>query len=113
MKINCEETLRHVIVRLSGSVDMSAGAQFRESPFIGSHSNDLILDLSEVDFMDSAGLAALVLIIRAQKAAGKKCVLASPTPIVAKILKITAIHQLAPIEPSVESAIQLLRGDAL
>ncbi len=88
---------------------MSAGKQFRESAAIEARNSDLILDMAQVDYMDSAGLAALVLVIRGHKSAGKRCALAAPTPIVAKILKITAIHQLAPIEELLEGALKLLK----
>jgi len=97
------------VARLTGSLDVLAGKQFRESVEIEAHQNDLILDMAQVDFMDSSGLAALVLVIRGYKSAGKRCALAAPTPIVAKILKITAIQQLAPIEDSLEGAMRLLR----
>ena len=98
------------VAHLSGSLDLPAGKQFRESAEIEARKSDLIFDMAQVDFMDSAGLAALVLVIRGHKSVGKRCALAAPTPIVAKILKVTAIHQLAPIEESLESALRLLKG---
>jgi anti-sigma B factor antagonist len=108
MNITCEMQAGHSIAQLSGSLDMSAGAQFRGTECIEARNKDLILDLSRVDFMDSAGLAALVLVVRAYKSAGKRCVLAAPTPIVGRILKVTAVHQLAPVEDSVDKAVRLL-----
>lgn len=109
MTITSETRDGIAIARLSGSLDLPAGKQFRESAEIEARKNDLILDMAQVDYMDSAGLAALVLVIRGHKSAGKRCALAAPTPIVAKILKITALHQLAPIEESIEGAIRLLK----
>jgi anti-anti-sigma factor len=110
MTITTELRDNFVVAHLSGSLDMSAGKQFRESAEVESRQTDLILDLAQVDFMDSAGLAALVLVIRGHKSAGKRCALAAPTPIVAKTLKVTAIHQLAPIADSLKGAIRLLEG---
>lgn len=109
MTIRSETRDGIAVARLSGSLDLPAGKQFRESAEIEARKNDLILDMAQVDYMDSAGLAALVLVIRGHKSAGKRCALAAPTPIVAKILKITALHQLAPIEESIEGAIRLLK----
>lgn len=109
MTITSETRDGIAVARLSGSLDLPAGKQFRESAEIEARKNDLILDMAQVDYMDSAGLAALVLVIRGHKSAGKRCALAAPTPIVAKILKITALHQLAPIEESIEGAIRLLK----
>ena len=99
-----------VVAHLSGSLDVSAGKKFRESAQVEARQSDLILNMAQVDFMDSAGLAALVLVIRGHKSAGKRCALAAPTPIVAKTLKVTAIHQLLPIADSLEAAIQVLKG---
>jgi len=109
MKITSEIRDGIAVAHLSGSLDLSAGKQLRESVDVEAGKVDLILDLAQVDFMDSAGLAALVLVIRGRRSAGRRCALASPTPIVAKILKITAIHQLAPIEESLDAAIRLLK----
>ncbi len=110
MNITCDVCDECAIARLSGSIDMSAGEQFRGAAPIEARTSDLVVDLSKVDFMDSAGLAALVLVIRGHKAAGKQCVLAAPTPIVAKILKVTAIHQLAPVEDTVDGSLRRLKG---
>ena len=97
------------VAHLSGNLDLLAGKQFRESAAIEARKSDLILNMAQLDFMDSAGLAALVLVIRAHHSAGKRCALVAPPPIIARILKITAIHQLAPIEDSLEGAIRLLK----
>src|SRR5882672_4754707 len=110
MTITFETLDGFAVAHLSGSLDSSAGKQFRESVQVEARRKDLILEMAQVDFMDSAGLAALVLVIRGQKSAGKRCALAAPTPIVAKILKVTAIHQLAPIEDSLGRALRLLQG---
>jgi anti-anti-sigma factor len=111
MTITTETRDGVAVAHLSGSLDMPAGKMFRETVEIEARKSDLILDMAQVDFMDSAGLAALVLVIRGHKSAGKRCALASPTPIVAKILKMTAIHQLALIEESLDTAIKLLKGN--
>ena len=110
MTITTETRDGVAVAHLSGSLDMPAGKKFRETAEIEARASDLILDMAQVDFMDSAGLAALVLVIRGHKSAGKRCALAAPTPIVAKTLKVTAIHQLSPIVDSLEAAIQLLKG---
>ena len=98
-----------VVAHLLGSLDLSAGKQLRESAEIEARTSDLVLDMAKVDFMDSAGLAALVLVIREYKSAGKRCALAAPTPIVAKILKITAMYQLARVEESLEAALRMMK----
>jgi|SRR4029079_7975512 anti-anti-sigma factor len=106
MEIRCENKGEYLVAHLKGSLDMSAGGHLRGVEDLRSPQRDLILDLAEVDFMDSAGLGALVLVIRGHKSAGKRCLLAAPTPIVARTLKVTAIHQMAPVLTSVDQAIK-------
>jgi anti-sigma B factor antagonist len=110
MNITCETTGDAMSARIDGSIDASAVAAFNQSPELQSKMRDIVIDLAGVDFMDSAGLGALVMLIRGYREAGRKCVLASAPPIVAKILKVTSIHQLTPVAPDMEQAFQLLRG---
>ncbi len=109
MNIHCEQHEHHLTVHITGAIDISAGSQFRELGLLDPRDTDLLIDLSQVEFLDSAGLAALVLVIRAHKSAGRVCVLAAPTPIVSRILKLTAIHQLVYISDTIEGATRHLK----
>lgn len=111
MKICCEKLEDVTIVKLTGCIDVLANSQFSASLDLQSRQDDLIIDLSGIAFMDSAGLGGLVLLIRNIKQCGGRCILASPPPLVLKILKVTAIHQMTRIEPSVEKALLSLKGN--
>ena len=80
MTITSETRGGFAVAHLSGSLDSPAGKNFRETPEIEVRKTDLILDMAKVDFMDSAGLAALVLVIRGHKSAGKRCALGGTDP---------------------------------
>lgn len=111
MKIIAETRDQIVVIRLEGNIDASTQSQFTSNPEFALQGKDLILDFSGVQFMDSAGLGGLVLLIRNFRQAGRKCILAAPSLLVAKIFKITAIERMAQVTPSIESAIQSLGGN--
>ncbi len=110
MNIICEIKEQVTVASVSGSIDAAAKAQFGAETTLQARSTDLVIDLAGVDFIDSAGLGGLVLLIRSYREAGKKCILASPSPQVSRIFKVTAIHQMVPVEATVESALLLVKG---
>ena len=71
----------------------------------------LVVDVSELAFLDSAGLAALVAAHKAALAGGTGLVLAAPSATVVKVLSITGLQALLTTAPSVSAALALLRGD--
>ncbi|MEW5976628.1 MAG: STAS domain-containing protein [Acidobacteriota bacterium] len=109
MHIEFQTTENVLTARMEGSMDTGALTYFDQVPQFRQVPQDVILDLSQVDFMDSAGLGALVALIRKHKEAGRRCMLAAPSPLVARILKLTAIHVLTPVVASLDEALRWLR----
>ena len=108
------ETSEHAsIVRLIGELDADDAPTVRallaEQVLRGPGS--LVVDLSRLDFIDSAGLAALVAAHKGTWSAGTSLLLAAPTPPVLKVLAITGLNAVLTTAPSVEAALQQL-GDA-
>lgn len=58
---------------------------------------DLVIDLSDVPFLDSAGLGAVIAGVRAIRQNGGKVVLTSPRPSVANLLRTTEIDQIVEV----------------
>lgn len=110
MNITYDTNHSVMCARLSGSIDTQALGLFSQETTLQSRDRDVVLDLSAVDFMDSAGLSALVMLIRNYQESGRKCVLAAAPPIVAKTLKLTAINQLTPVIDNLNAAFDLLEG---
>ena len=109
MEIVCESIDDLVVVRASGSVDGTTRHQLGEVSCFRSFEHNAILVLTEVDFMDSAGLSTLVQIIRGFRDSSCKLVLADPPKNVLKLLEMTSIDRIVPIVDSFDDAQALLR----
>jgi anti-sigma B factor antagonist len=110
MNFTCDNREHIIIIHLTGNIDATSHSQFTSQPEFAVQGKDLILDFSGIEFMDSAGLGGLVLLIRSYRQAGRKCILAAAPPLVAKIFKITAIERMTQVLPSLESALQAAGG---
>jgi len=67
-----------VILRLQGEVDLTSSPQVRQTLLETVKNKDhsrVVIDLSDVSFMDSSGVATLVEALQAQRKAGGKLVL--------------------------------------
>jgi anti-sigma B factor antagonist len=72
----------------------------------------LILDFSNVPYVDSAGLGMLVSAFISRQKAGRRMVLSGLNPRVQKLFEITRVQDLFLIFPSPEEAIAALQGAA-
>lgn len=59
----------------------------------------VVLDMSEVDFIDSSGLHRLVIALKRQREHGGDLVVRAPSPQVLRVLDIVGLTQLLRIEP--------------
>ena len=85
------------IVSVSGELDSSNAASLEESltRLVGEHAEQLVLDLSALRFMDSAGVAVLVGV--ATKV--DRLRLREPSHAVRRVIELTGLSNLLPIEP--------------
>jgi anti-sigma B factor antagonist len=86
---------RTQILRVQGELDLAtAGSLYRRGrTAIGRHPWLLLLDLTGLSFCDASGLSAFVRIANEAEAAGCGYGLIAPQPLVAKMLRITGLHQ--------------------
>ncbi len=82
-------------------------AMRREEP-----AETVILDLSDVPYVDSAGLGMLVSAFVSRQKAGRKIILSGINPRVQKLFEITRVQDLFLIFSSPEEAIAALQGAA-
>ena len=97
----------YVIAALSGELDIACAPALREQllGLLRPAASRLVIDLSAVSYADASGLAVLVATGRRAGLLGGLLRLAAPAPAVAKVLRITGLHQQLDIFPTVQAAI--------
>lgn len=96
MEIQISDHKRVSVVAITGRVDGSTAGEFESAltTLTDEGKNNLILDMSEVDFVSSAGLRVLVNTRKAVNSAGGKIVLAEPSQQVIETLDIAGLDVL-------------------
>ena len=103
-EINHDQTS---IVMISGSIDaLTAGdvTQYLTSR-INAGEVQIVLDLSRVDFMSSAGLRAILVALKESRKQGGNLYLASAQPGVERVLKMSGFTSILKTFSSVEDAV--------
>jgi anti-sigma B factor antagonist len=100
LRIEVADTTSPTTVVLAGEIDISTSGRVREALLAISQSgeNKVVVDMTNVTFMDSTGLAALVGSLKRFRTMNGKMVLRSPTPAVQKVLEITGLTRVFIIE---------------
>jgi anti-sigma B factor antagonist len=101
------------ILRVQGELDLATADSLYQGgrTAIGRHARLLLLDLTGLSFCDASGLSAFVRIANEAEAAGCGYGLIAPQPLVAKMLRITGLHQRLQVFATSDEA--LLRLTAL
>lgn len=95
----------YVVTRLAGDIDLAASQELRI--FLSEVCNQadrLIVDLSQVPFMDNHGLDVLLELHTWVRACGAQLRVAAPQPAVCKLLTVSGAYQQLPPFPTVEAA---------
>src|SRR5271163_4211713 len=99
-----ESTEAQLVLRLNGKVSLetvnSFIAQLRPEP-----SPVLVLDMSGVTFLDSAGVGALVQLFVHRKSAGRKFALAALTSQGVAVMQVSGLIRLLPIYQTTAEAL--------
>jgi anti-anti-sigma factor len=99
-------TAPYTVVTLAGELDSTNNLQLRQTleAELAAKPQRLIVDLSDLAFMDSSALKVLLLTNRALIRDGGVLAFARPRGSVARVLELTQAGQLVPICDSVEQA---------
>ncbi len=97
---------RTEILRVRGELDLAtAGRLYRRGrAAIGRRPRLLLLDLTALSFCDASGLTAFVRIANEADAAGCRYGLIAPQPLVARMLRITGLHQRLHLFATIDQA---------
>ena len=101
----------HTVCRPVGELDAYTVGQFRESLSSLATTPRLLIDLSQVPFMDSAGLGALIGGIRRVREAGGEVAVSCSRPTLTRLLHTTGFDRIVPVTETVEEAAAALAGD--
>jgi len=81
-------------IRPNGEIDIATAGPLREELLAlveAEHPDHLVVDLRDVTFMDSSGLAVLIRVHKQQLQHGGDVTVINPTPSVRRILRITGL----------------------
>jgi anti-sigma B factor antagonist len=99
-------------VTLDGRLDASNAQTLKESleQLIDGGITQLVVDLAGVPFIDSAGLAALVSILKTTRRVGGNVLLIGVQPQARTVFSLTMLDQVFAIYPNVEAALDSLES---
>lgn len=97
-----------LVVRPSGRLDLVSAPQLRDIVAVSVANGivGVVVDLQEVDFMDSSGLGAMINGLKTTRQAGGNLRIARPTPQAMVVLDLTMMHQILHPYASVEEALE-------
>jgi anti-sigma B factor antagonist len=95
LQVWVDDSPARVVIRLAGEIDLATVPQLRQ--VLDAHARSrqtMVLDLREIEFVDSMGLAALVRARHRAIARGAKLELVAPPESVYKVFTLTRLDQL-------------------
>ena len=98
------------LFRIGGRVDANVAMGLRAELMerIESGNTKLVLELSDVGFIDSTGLSVLITALKQASAAGGEVVLANATANVRSIIEVTGLHRVFRMFDDEQAALQAI-----
>ena len=110
-EVESEEFETHSVLRPRGDIDAYSVGQFREALSGLAEIPRLLIDLSEVPFMDSAGLGALIGGIRRNRDHEGEIVVVCDKPALTRLLHTTGFDRIVPVIETLDEGLSTLLGD--
>jgi anti-sigma B factor antagonist len=104
LEITVEHTEQYTLCRPVGELDAYTVGAFREALADLAASRRLLIDLSDVPFMDSSGLGALIGGIRRAREADGEVTVACSRPTLTRLLHTTGFDRIVAVAETVEEA---------
>ena len=112
LEIEVTTTDDYTLCRPVGELDAYTVNDFREALGEVAAATHLLIDLSDVPFMDSAGLGALIGGIRRTRESGGEVAVACGRPTLTRLLHTTGFDRIVPVEETVDGAAAVLADGA-
>ena len=110
LEVGFEKTADYVICRAVGELDGASASRLRDVMTSQPAPDRLVIDLSGVSFVDSAGLGALIGGIRRTREASGEVAISVSGSGVTRVLQTAGFDRIVPVEPTVEAAAAALSG---
>jgi anti-sigma B factor antagonist len=105
LTIQREQTAQgHTVCRPVGELDAFSVSQFRQALADLAGAGQVIIDLSGIPFIDSAGLGALIGGIRHTRESGRDVAVACSRPTLVRLLRSTGFDRIVTVAPSITEA---------
>ena len=97
------------VLHIQGEIDLSTAHRFETSlePIAG-NGRHLILDMSELHYLDGSGMRFLFLAQERSRAKGERVLVAGASPVIRRLMEIVNVDM--PVLPTVADALERLRG---
>jgi anti-sigma B factor antagonist len=97
----CRFTFDDAVLHVEGDLDVTTRGRFGAlAEEVRSDGSDLVIDLSQVSFVDSSTLTVLLRLRTAQRSAGHDLVLRRPSVTVTEILRLSGLDTVFTIDPA-------------
>ena len=111
MNVTFTRTDELLSARLYGEIDHHTARDMRmliDSEIEGTLPKSLILDFSEVQFMDSSGIGMIMGRYKKVQKLGGKVIISSATPQIKRIIEMAGLHGIMQLAPDLKKALKKL-----
>ena len=98
--------------RVAGELDIATAPKLREQLLgaISAHGPQVVVDLTDVGFLDSTGLGVIVGVLKRARTLGGDLRLVCPNANIRRVFEITALDRTMPLADSVDDVLVELSG---
>ena len=102
------------LIHVKGEIHVSTAPEFaaRLDEAIAADATAVVLDLTEVEFIDSTGLTVLLNSLRSVTLRGGRLSMAISNPTVMRLFEITRLDSTFDIEPTVDDALRRVQASS-
>ena len=107
LKLAVQDHGDHAMIKIGGEIDLATNPQLQAVlvDLVDRGLHQLIIDLDQVSFLDCAGIGMLVDARRRVQEHGGSLKLVRPAPLVRRVLEVTGMTAVFPIDSSPEEAL--------
>ncbi|MCX7677675.1 MAG: STAS domain-containing protein [Spirochaetes bacterium] len=96
MNYTIKEETSTITITIEGAMELRSIKEFQNkvTELASSKARDIVLDLKDVEYIDSTGISVLIALHRQQKQNGKSLRILNPTQRVASLLELSSLAEL-------------------